>query len=118
MQALTLREIPQFPPPWAYACAGQPHERRGRMSMRRAFVDLKLSFMRAAAEAPGETGRHLQQLVRQAGEPIDLWLIRSLVLTALPEDCADTALHAQAMREALARIFPGAEPQGPSTRGW
>lgn len=113
MQALTLREIPQFPPPWAYACVGQPHERRGRVAARRAFVDLKLSFMRAAAQAPGETGRHLQQLVRQACEPIELWLIRSTLLAALPderEDWDNTAAHAQAMQQALAQAFPEIPP--------
>ena len=114
MQALTLREIPPFQPPWAYACAGQPHERRGRMVARRAFVDLKLCFMRAAAQAPGETGQHLQQLVRQAAEPIELWLIRPAVLAALPEDNNDAALHAQAIREALAAVFPGIAASGPA----
>lgn len=107
MQALTLREIPSFQAPWAYACAGQPHERRGRMVARRAFVELKLCFMRAAAQAPGETGQQLQQLVRQAAEPIELWLIRTAVLAALPADNNEAAQHAQAMREALAGVFPG-----------
>lgn len=115
---LTLREIPQFPPPWAFASAGRPDERRGRVAARRAFVALKLCFMRAAAEVTGETGLHLQQLVRQANEPIELWLIRSAVLAALMDDGEQLAEHRNAMREALAHAFPGVEPQGETLSRW
>lgn len=107
---LTLREIPLFPPPWAYACAGKPDERRGRVAARRAFVELKLAFMRAVHDVPGEAGLILQQQVRQASEPIELWLIRSAVLAALPEadelhDGAES--HCRAMQRSLTSIFPG-----------
>jgi len=103
---LTLREIPGFLPPWAYASAGQPGERRGRIAARRAFVDLKLSFMRAAAELPGERGAELQHLVRQACEPIELWLLRGCILAALPdEDIERNSQHRQSMQAALDSMF-------------
>lgn len=113
--ALTLRDIPRFPPPWAYANAGRPDERRGRVAVRRAFVELKLVFMRAAAEVRGETGQQLQLLVRQAGEPIELWLMRSTLLAALPRDGLDrdsAEAHRLAISGALAQVYPGVEPRG------
>ena len=96
---LTLREIPDFPPPWSYALAGQPGERRGRMAVRRAFTDLKLSFTRAAAAVPGLRGRDLQQQVREASEPIELWLLRAPLLAALPDEAA--AVQARELAQAL-----------------
>jgi len=80
---LTLRDIPRFPPPWAFACAAGRDERRGRIAARRGFVQLKLCFMRAAACIPGATGGELQTLVRHASEPIELWLMRGSLLAAL-----------------------------------
>ncbi len=108
---LTLREIPHFPPPWSYACAGRPDERRGRIALRRAFVDLKLSFMRAAADVPGDMGRHLQTLVRQAAEPIELWLIHGSLLAALPRELETepglSQRHRHALLAAMASSYPG-----------
>lgn len=116
---LTLRDIPHFPPSWAFASAGRPDERRGRLAARRAFVDLKLIFMRAAADVRGETGQQLQQSVRQASEPIELWLMRSAVLAALlGDEEANLATHRQAMRDALAEAFPGVEPWGETLSRW
>ena len=111
---LTLREIPRFPPPWSYACAGRPDERRGRIALRRAFVELKLTFMRAAADVPGDLGLHLQTLVRQASEPIELWLIHASLLAAIPKalegELGLGLRHAQALRAALASSYPEKMP--------
>nr|WP_295084401.1 hypothetical protein [uncultured Roseateles sp.] len=98
---LTLREIPDFPPPWGFANAGRPEERRGRSSARQALVQLKLVFQRAAADVPGEIGQHLQQSIRHASEPIELWLLRASLLAALPADCSRAATHELAIRSAL-----------------
>jgi hypothetical protein len=110
---LTLREIPRFPPPWAFASSGRAEERRGRVLMRRAFVELKLVFMRAAADVPGPAGQQLQTRVRQAAEPIELWLLRAALLGALMFDDEERAAdHREAMATALAQVFPGIEPRG------
>jgi hypothetical protein len=101
---LTLRDIPAFPPPWSYVSAGHPGERRGRVAARRALVDLKLCVTRAAAEIAGEHGAELQKRARQAGEPIELWLLRGAILAALPADSA--AAHRRAMEQALRQVFP------------
>ncbi|MCV2371202.1 hypothetical protein [Roseateles oligotrophus] len=111
---LTLREIPRFPPPWSYACAGRPDERRGRIALRQAFVQLKLTFLRAAADVPGEIGKHLQTLVRQASEPIELWLIHGSLLAAIPCDLEDSLgqaqQHRQSLLTALASSYPDKKP--------
>ena len=111
---LTLREIPHFPPPWSFACAGHPNERRGRIALRRTFVELKLRFMRAAADVPGEAGRHLQTLVRQASEPIELWLIHGSLLAAIPvdpeEEFGREQRHRGELSAALALSYPSKPP--------
>lgn len=104
---LTLREIPAFPPPWAFASTGRSEERRGRVAARRAFVALRLSFMRAAADVPGMAGEQLQRAVRQASEPIELWLLQTSLLAALPEGCERAPGHSLAMQDALAQVGPG-----------
>jgi len=107
---LTLREIPNFPPPWGYASAKRPEERRGRSQARQAFVGLKLVFLRAAADIPGDLGLDLQRRIRQSNEPIELWLLRATVLAALPQDQGRSANHAAAIRHALAPIYPVGSP--------
>lgn len=106
---LTLRDLPQFPPPWAYASAGQASDsgaRRQRGDMRRAFGELRLAFLRAAAEATGPFADQLRQRVQQAGEPIELWLMHRAVLAALPADSVER--HDRALRAAFARVTDGA----------
>ena len=107
---LTLREIPSFPPPWAYASVrGDPQalrERRGRQAAQRALVELRLSFSRAAAEVRGAVGHQLQRLVREAAEPLDLWLLQPTLLDALPPDCPRAEQHGQAMAQGLAALLP------------
>lgn len=103
---LTLREIPNFPPPWGYASANRPEERRGRSLARQAFVTLKLVFLRAAADISGELGQDLQRRIRQSSEPIELWIMRATVLAALAEDHPGRCEHAAAIRHALASVYP------------
>ncbi|HEX2009675.1 MAG TPA: hypothetical protein VJN44_01945 [Roseateles sp.] len=108
---LTLREIPHFPPPWSFAPPGRPEERRSRLAARRALVELKLSFTRAAVSVPGELGLALQTQVRQACEPLELWLLRGPLLEALPEEAA--AAQAGELSRALARSLEGVAAQRP-----
>ncbi|WIV99862.1 MULTISPECIES: hypothetical protein [Roseateles] len=111
---LTLRDIPHFPPPWAFACTAQTDERRGRIAARRSFVALKLCFMRAAAELRGVSGEHLQTLVRQASEPIELWLIRGSLLAALERAGESGLMHSDRLKEALHAALQEAYPERPS----
>lgn len=101
---LTLREVPGFVPPWTFAACRDPQERRGRAERRRAFIDLRLCCGRAAAAVPGEWGLRLQAQVRQACEPIELWLLQSSLLAALPDDEAGRR-HREAVAAALAACF-------------
>ncbi len=103
---LTLRDIPHFPPPWAFACTAQSDERRGRIAARRSFVALKLCFMRAAAELRGVHGEHLQTLIRQASEPIELWLIRGSLLAALSRMGETGLMHSARVQLALQEAYP------------
>lgn len=107
---LTLRDIPHFPPPWAFACTAQSDERRGRIAARRSFVALKLCFMRAAAELRGVHGEHLQTLIRQASEPIELWLIRGSLQSALARAGEAGLMHSERLQEALNEAFQEPAP--------
>jgi hypothetical protein len=111
MLTLTLRDIPDFPPPWAFASLSGMGERRGRSSrMRQTFVELKLVCTRIAAEVPGSQGIELQRQVRQACEPIELWMLRSTLLSALPEHCELALVYRADMEIAMARAFPRHQP--------
>jgi hypothetical protein len=68
------------------AAAGMPQERLARIAARQAFVQMKTAFMEAVAHLDGEPGRWLQHQVRQAQEPVDLWLLRGAVFRALREE--------------------------------
>lgn len=103
---LTLRDIPAFLPPWAFACVGQAQDRRSRQGARRHFVELKLCFTRVAAELQGPQGLALQERVRQAAEPIELWMLHTTLVASLPLDHLRGEHHRQAMQEALDRVFP------------
>jgi hypothetical protein len=64
---------------------GMPQERLARIAARRTFVELKAHFMDAVSDLDGEQGRWLQHQVRQTSQPVDLWLLRSAVFSALRE---------------------------------
>lgn len=104
---LTLRDIPNFPPPWAFASLSNQGDRRGRSSrVRQTFVELKLVCTRVAAEIPGQHGAELQRQVRQACEPIELWMLRGVLLSALPDHCELALVYKADMELAIARAFP------------
>ncbi|HEV8688924.1 MAG TPA: hypothetical protein VGQ91_01410 [Ideonella sp.] len=62
---------------------GLPQDREARLAARRAFVDMKLLFLRATATLEDRKGEWLRNQVRLASEPIDLWLLRGPVLRVL-----------------------------------
>jgi len=72
---------------------GLADERFTRVAARRAFVEMKLCFMRAAADIEGPHAAALREQVRQADEAIELWLMRYDVLDALPVGQARALAH-------------------------
>lgn len=88
--------------------AGLPQDREARLAARRAFVQMKLLFLRATATLEDRKGEWLRGQVRRAGDPIDLWLLRGPVLRALSHDePGHRALRAELYRS-LDSIFPEA----------
>lgn len=90
------------------ALAGLPGDRLARMAARRAFVELKTMFMRAVEPLQDRKGQWLQEKVRLATDPMDLWLLRSPVLAAQSGDAPEAlALRAELYR-AIDSVFPQA----------
>lgn len=89
--------------------SGLPQDRAARMAARRAFVEMKLLFLRATSPLEDRKGEWLRNQVRLAYDPIDLWILRGPVLRALSQD--DGRLH-RGLRAELYRsldsIFPEA----------
>ncbi len=82
-----------------------PDERIARIAARRAFVELKLCFMRAAADIDGPSGALLQQRVRHTREPVHLWRLCAAVLAGLRERHERTPLHRLELHRRLDSIF-------------
>jgi hypothetical protein len=88
--------------------AGMPQDRAARFAARRAFVEMKLLFLRATAPLEDRKGEWLRHQVRQANDPLDLWLLRGPVLRSLSQDDRrHRALRAELYRS-LDSIFPEA----------
>ena len=85
-----------------------PDTRLARMAARRAFVEMKQCFMRAAADIAGDIGESLQAAIRQSSEVTELWRLRSALFDALPQDGAPGALHRRELRQHLDSAFPDA----------
>jgi hypothetical protein len=64
--------------------AGMPHDRQARVAARRAFVNLKQTYLMAIEAVPGPRADWLRFQIRHAEEPADLWLLRAAVFDALP----------------------------------
>lgn len=75
---------------------GLPAERAARIAARYAFVQMKRSFIEAAALVPGSIGELLRGKIRQAHEPLDLWHLREVLLALLPDGDGGTTAHATA----------------------
>jgi hypothetical protein len=82
-----------------------PDERVARIAERRAFVALKLSFMRAAADVPGPHGALLQRHVRSASEPAQLWQLRTSLLASLHGGHVRTPQHQAQLSRSLDDLF-------------
>jgi hypothetical protein len=88
-------------------------DRLAFMAARRAFVSLKLTFVDAASALEGEQALWLRQQVRAAEEPVDLWLLRAPLFSALAGPSPERRALRQRVRRALEAVF--AEPQHSTT---
>jgi hypothetical protein len=88
--------------------AGIPADRSARMAARRAFVELKITFLQALADMPHTGWLHAQ--VRCAEAPVDLWLLRAPVFAALEGAGPDYRERRQRLRRGLDSVFPELEP--------
>lgn len=88
--------------------AAVPAGRSARLAARRAFVDLKVTFMQALADMPHMDWLHAQ--VRCAEAPVDLWLLRAPVFAALEGAGPDYRERRQRLRRGLDSVFPDLEP--------
>lgn len=63
---------------------GMPHDRQARIAARKAFVELKQVFQDTVDSLHGDRADWLKYQIRQAEEPVDLWLLRAAVFAELP----------------------------------
>lgn len=80
-------------------------EQLARVAARRALVNLKQSFMRAAGELQGPDAEWLRRKVRQANDSTELWRLRPTIFALLPEG-ARSELHRSELNRQLDGIFP------------
>lgn len=90
------------------AAVALPGSRGGRIETRRAFVEMKQLFMRAVEDLAHRKGAWLRAQVRAAEDPVDLWLLRGPLLSALREDEFATRTLRAALYRSLDRTFPEA----------
>jgi hypothetical protein len=81
---------------------GMPAERAARIAARVAFVEMKRSFIDAAARITGPHGETVRRKVRAANEPLELFHLREVVASLLPDTDAD--LRRQ-LRQKLLTVF-------------
>jgi hypothetical protein len=104
---------PSMLPSAALPGAGLPQERLARIAARRAFVDIKRRFIDAVAEVAGQRGQWLRYQIRQAHEPVDLWLLRGAVFSAL-HGGDDRSGHLRLdLHRALDCVFPDGGEMAP-----
>jgi hypothetical protein len=93
---------------------GLPQDRHARIAARRSFVNLKQQFMVAVTRLDGMRGDWLRHQVRQAHEPVDLWLLRGAVFAALDARDADS----RRARSELDRVLDSVFPDGGQLQPW
>ncbi|MGL6108940.1 MAG: hypothetical protein ACRC2B_02450 [Rubrivivax sp.] len=88
----------------ALSGAGLPHDRQARMAARRAFVNLKQTYLLAIEALPGPRADWLRFQIRHAEEPADLWLLRAAVFDALPR--RDRQTERDTLQRGIESMFP------------
>ena len=85
---------------------GLPQDRHARIAARRAFVSMKQRFLTAVEPLQGLRGDWLRHQVRQAQEPVDLWLLRGAVFAALGLRDETTRRTRDELHRVLDSVFP------------
>jgi hypothetical protein len=98
-----------FLPTTTLSGAGLPNDRMAKVAARRAFVELKLTFMEAVRHLPEHRGDWLRQQVRGAEEPVDLWLLRAPLFAALSGPDPEMRGQRLRLRRGLDSLFPESE---------
>lgn len=80
-------------------------QREVQIAARRAFVDMKLAFIKVASVLAGSPGARLQLRVRQAQDPADLLVLQHDLESALPEADAGTERLRADLTQQLERFF-------------
>ena len=102
----TLSEVAgTLPAGQAMVIAGLSMERQTRIAARRAFVEMKQSYMGAASDISGSTAAMLQQRVRNASEAWELWSLRAVILASLTEGHERTQSHRMKLEREFDSIF-------------
>ena len=88
----------------ALAGVGMPDDRQARIAARRAFVNLKQTYLLAIEALPGPRAEWLRFQIRHAAEPADLWLLRAAVFDALPRQ--DYGSERETLQRGIETVFP------------
>lgn len=99
-----------FLPTAALSGAGLPGDRMAQLAARRAFVDLKCSFLDAVTMLHGHDADWLNHQVRHAEEPVDLWLLRGHLFDALRGNEPERRVARLRLRRCLDTLFPDTAP--------
>lgn len=92
--------------PVALLGSGLPQERLARIAARRAFVMMKQCFIQAVASIEAARGDWLRYQVRQANDPVDLWLLRGAVYSVLPTREPESRRMRLELHRVLDTVFP------------
>jgi hypothetical protein len=109
---------PQIDPAVSYLAflATVSDERLARVAARRAFVEMKVSFMRAAALVRGSGAPLLQRKVRSAAEVAELWRLSDSLFDSLPTHDPMAAAHREEIQYHLDSAFPSTSASTPLPR--
>jgi hypothetical protein len=81
-----------------------PEDRQARIAARRAFINLKQTYLLAIEALPGLRAEWLRFQVRHAADPGELWLLRCAVFEALPSQAYPT--ERDALQHGIESVFP------------
>jgi len=94
--------------------SGLPQDRAARIAARRAFVEMKQLFQRAAGNLSGHKGMWLGRRIRAAADADDLALLRGPLVDALREEEARAQAQRAELYLSLDRAFEdGGRPASP-----
>jgi hypothetical protein len=93
--------------------SGDPRD--ARIALRRAFAELKQTFLAAVADLQDAQAAWLCAQVRSAEQPVDLWLLRAPLFEALSGADPERRRRRQMVRRGLDSLFHDSEPLGPSS---